>query len=64
MKAYRLGNKYNRMLYILKKPFEKIYFRIDYGFAKNTKGKLEMFYNDYQGTNAKEALMAYRGFME
>lgn len=64
MKAYRLGNRTVRMSYILKKPFSKIYFKIEYGLAKNTKGKLEMFYNDYEGSDPKEALKAYHAFME
>jgi len=64
LKVYRLGNKYNRMLYVLKKPFDKIYFKIEYGICKTSSGKKEMFYNDGVYINAKEALMAYRAFME
>jgi hypothetical protein len=64
MTAYRLGNKYNRMLYLLKKPLDKIYFKIEYGPAKNRKGKMEVFYNDGVYTDMKEALKAYRAFME
>ena len=64
LKVYRLGNKYNRMLYILKKPISKIYFKIEYGIAKNTKNRWEMFHNDGTYTDMKEALKAYRAFME
>jgi hypothetical protein len=63
-KNYRLGNRTQRLLYILKKPFKKIYFKIEYGKAKNSKGHWEMFYNDYVGTDPKEALQTFRAFME
>lgn len=65
LKSYKLGNRPLRMYAILRKGgFSKIYFKIWYGKAKTNRGVLEMFYNDYEGTDPKEALVAFKGFME
>ena len=44
--------------------YDRIYIRVNYGMAKTKKGKLEMFYNDGNYTDHKEAYKALRAFLE
>lgn len=44
--------------------FLSVYFKVLYGMAKTSSGKKEMFYNDYEGKDAKEALKTLEAFLE
>lgn len=59
------GTKTKRLYYKLRgRKWEKVYFRINYGMAKTSSGKKEMFYNSGTYTNVKEAIYALRAFLE
>jgi hypothetical protein len=64
-KRYKLRNRSLRMYYILRKGnFSKIYFKVEYGKAKTQSGKIEMYYNDGEYTDPKEAFRAFKAFWE
>lgn len=44
--------------------FLKVYFKVEYGKAKTESGKEEMFYNDGEYTDPKEAYRALKAFLE
>ena len=44
--------------------WNKVYFKVEYGKAKSDDGKFHMFYDDYEGTNPKEAVQAFKAFLE
>lgn len=44
--------------------FLSVYFKVLYGKAKTTSGKEEMFYNDYETSDPKEALRTLKAFLE
>jgi hypothetical protein len=44
--------------------YSKVYFKVVYGMAKTSNGRYTMFYNEYEGSDPKEAYKTLRAFME
>ena len=42
----------------------KVYFKIEYGKAKTTDGKIHMFYNDGEYDNVHDAVQSFKAFLE
>lgn len=53
-------------MYILLKKgnYQKVYFKVEYGKAKTTSGKMEMFYNEAVCSDPKDAYKTFKAFWE
>jgi hypothetical protein len=63
-KRLNRSTRFGRINYLIKSSYDKIYIKVEYGKAKTNTGKTEMFYNDGEYTNNKDAHKAYLAFIE
>lgn len=60
-----MGHNSLRMYILLKKGnYQKVYFKVEYGKAKTTSGKMEMFYNEAVCSDPKDAYKTFKAFWE